>query len=606
MKRTSSLSVLAVLIGAVAMLVLVSAVSAQGQRALRADRAAQPIGLSVAAAVPVTSTFTYQGQLKNGSGPVDGTCDMQFSLWDAPSGPNQIGSLQNVIGQTVSKGLFTIVLNSGNEFGATPFTGEARWLQVAVKCGLDVSYTTLDRQLLTAAPYASSLMPGAVISGSNNRILSVNTTNLTSGNAAIVGHVVITNPASFSAGVRGINDGVSNSGIGVYGSQNGSGLGVYGFAPTGAGVAGVSNSGYGVFGNASAASGTGMGVVGNSISAGGIGVYGTAPITGVMGASTDYASVGVFGVNRNPTSGYGVFGNSNGAYGIGVYGSNERNELNVGAGVSGYSIGGFGVFGFSITGTAIAGVSTNNGSYPGIPIGTGVSGYSNQADGVLGRSSMEGKSGVYGSNTNINGYGVYGTAPITGVTGIATDTYGLGVYGEVSGGAATAVRGTALSTSGNAAGVIGLSFAMTGTGVMGVVKNESGLNYGVYGETGSADGVGVYAMNDVITGTALAIQGAIRVPGAGITTTTPVFIHIATADNTSGYITCIDNAMTNGDASAILIVTQNWSPYGVYNAHPVGVYYDGSKWCIFNEDVLTNPPATMSFDAAFNVMVIKP
>ena len=41
--------------------------------------------------------FTYQGQLKNAGGPVNGLCDMQFSLWNAagsgslPTGSSQVG-----------------------------------------------------------------------------------------------------------------------------------------------------------------------------------------------------------------------------------------------------------------------------------------------------------------------------------------------------------------------------------------------------------------------------------------------------------------------------------------------------------------------------------
>jgi hypothetical protein len=46
------------------------------------------------------------------------------------------------------------------------------------------------------------------------------------------------------------------------------------------------------------------------------------------------------------------------------------------------------------------------------------------------------------------------------------------------------------------------------------------------------------------------------------------------------------------------MVTQLWT--GVYNPHPVGVFYTGGKWTIFNEDL-----AAMPVGAKFNVLVIN-
>ena len=97
------------------------------------------------------TAFTYQGQLKKAGNPLSGTCDFRFSLWDAETGGNQIGPVQEKTNVSVTNGLFTVQL----DFGAGAFRGDARWLQIAVKCTGDVGYVTLTpRQPLTPAPYA--------------------------------------------------------------------------------------------------------------------------------------------------------------------------------------------------------------------------------------------------------------------------------------------------------------------------------------------------------------------------------------------------------------------------------------------------------------------
>jgi hypothetical protein len=92
--------------------------------------------------------------------------------------------------------------------------------------------------------------------------------------------------------------------------------------------------------------------------------------------------------------------------------------------------------------------------------------------------------------------------------------------------------------------------------------------------------------------------------GAVATQAATNFIHIATATNVTENYTKIDNANTNGNPSARLLVTMNLSPYGVpavVDNHPIGVRYDPGflKWAIYNEDV-----ADMPVGAAFNVRIL--
>ena len=101
---------------------------------------------------PVGNAFTYQGQLKDAIGPVTDSCDFQLSLWDALTNGSQVGSTLTKTNIAVSEGLFTVQL----DFGASVFNGNARWLEIAVRCPSGGgAYNTLSpRQPLSPAPYA--------------------------------------------------------------------------------------------------------------------------------------------------------------------------------------------------------------------------------------------------------------------------------------------------------------------------------------------------------------------------------------------------------------------------------------------------------------------
>jgi hypothetical protein len=107
--------------------------------------------------------------------------------------------------------------------------------------------------------------------------------------------------------------------------------------------------------------------------------------------------------------------------------------------------------------------------------------------------------------------------------------------------------------------------------------------------------------------TALQIyNGGIRVNGAGMGASTPVFVHVATVGNIMGTFTIITHPLTDGDPNAILIVTPSYNyalVVGANNPHPVGVWYQAniSKWVINNLDGVDMPAGP-----EFNVLVIKP
>ncbi|MEK7711198.1 MAG: hypothetical protein AAB341_04800 [Planctomycetota bacterium] len=111
---------------------------------------------------PLSTAFTYQGQLKEGGVPLNGTADFQFTLWDAagsgnpPVGGTQVGDAQAINAVPVTAGLFTVLVNAHDEFRGGAFDGNARWLQVEVSSPAGSRrFTTLaPRQRLAPAPYA--------------------------------------------------------------------------------------------------------------------------------------------------------------------------------------------------------------------------------------------------------------------------------------------------------------------------------------------------------------------------------------------------------------------------------------------------------------------
>src|ERR1051326_6211918 len=85
-------------------------------------------GISAPAQTPVTTAFTYQGELRSGAAAASGLHDMRFRLYDDSATGSQVGPMlcQNNI--SVSNGKFTIAL----DFGAQ-FDGEQRYLEIDVR-----------------------------------------------------------------------------------------------------------------------------------------------------------------------------------------------------------------------------------------------------------------------------------------------------------------------------------------------------------------------------------------------------------------------------------------------------------------------------------------
>jgi hypothetical protein len=436
-----------------------------------------PLGVNV----PPGTSFTYQGMLTNASDtPINESCDFTFRLYDALSGGNQVGTDQVKTSVSVSKGQFTVTL----DFGSAAFTGEARWLDVAVRCpaGSGTYSSLTPRQELTPAPYASyaqtvgahshwgdswgGIGVGLVISSTNDLGLDVGGYNTgvyahSDTGSASVGWVSAT--SGQTVGVYGQSD--SPDGVGVRGQA--SIVGVYGFAhstsESSSGVKGEASStaGAGVTGIASATEGFNYGVLGISNSTGGLGVSGYNPALsgttyGVFGRVDSPDGIGVNGwASATSGSAVGVNGQSDSPTGRGVVGfASASNGISYGVWGTSLSTDGFGTFGQGFV-TGVFGIATN------------LSGYTY---------------GVRGQTPSTDGYGVYGWA--TATSGAAT-----GAFGQSDSTAGIGVRGEATATSGNAYGVLGISQSDSGRGVVGVVPRGNG--FGVLGSYYGITGAGV-------------------------------------------------------------------------------------------------------------------
>jgi hypothetical protein len=133
-------------------------------------------GQTYLSAAPMGTAFTYQGRFTDGSSPANGSFDFQFSLFDAATAGSQVGSTVTRTALSVSDGYFTTTL----DFGSGAFTGNARWLQIAVRPAGQGSYTTLTpRHELTPTPYSlypsvlgtANYIPKFTSSGLGNSVL---------------------------------------------------------------------------------------------------------------------------------------------------------------------------------------------------------------------------------------------------------------------------------------------------------------------------------------------------------------------------------------------------------------------------------------------------
>ena len=116
----------------------------------------------LAAGPAVAGTITYQGSLEQSGTAFSGTANLDFRLFDAGNGGNQIGDIQERPNIAVTHGQFQVAL----DFGSGAFDGSERFLEIRV------NGTVMNtRQAVTASPHAliaRSTIAGAIGTGQIN------------------------------------------------------------------------------------------------------------------------------------------------------------------------------------------------------------------------------------------------------------------------------------------------------------------------------------------------------------------------------------------------------------------------------------------------------
>jgi len=373
------------------------------------------------AQTPVSTAFTYQGELKlNG---VAATCyaDFRFALYDSLTGGTQVCTPVLLTAAPVTDGRFSASL----DFGAHHFVGDARWLQIEVRSpsgGGD--YTTLSpRHAITATPYA---------------LYALNSPAGAQGPEGPAGPPGPQGPA------------------GVAGAQGAQGL----TGPPGA------NGPTGATGP--------VGVQGPQGAQGPVGPAGASPWQ--LNGSITYYTAGNVGIGLNAPA-YPFHVQTSGARGAYVQ-ANATSGPGFGLFARSQSTGGVGIVGWAAATTGITyGVQAQSDS----PTGSAILGWSTPTTGenygVWGLNASSQGTAVVGHCTSLSGL----TTGVLGRADSSTDEC-AGVYGAAAAatGVTTGVWGVVTSTTEGAAAVYGTSFGASGAnfGVFGSAESADG--YGVY------------------------------------------------------------------------------------------------------------------------------
>ena len=148
------------------------------------------------AQTPVGTAFIFQGALSNSSGPVNGSCDFTFALYNGATGTQRIGAIETKNSVAVANGAFAVQLDFGDVFN-----GNVRWIETTVRCpsGAGAFATLAPRQPILNSPNAIHAQTAALADGAEGEFRVTNgvlRSAVTPGGGDVAGALLLENTAT--------------------------------------------------------------------------------------------------------------------------------------------------------------------------------------------------------------------------------------------------------------------------------------------------------------------------------------------------------------------------------------------------------------------------